>query len=73
MKRLIVNSLDVRFARHVLFNKASLRVEAGSISGLLGPNGSGKTTFFDVVCGLRKVDGGDVCSSFSKLLYIHIR
>lgn len=70
MKRLIVNSLDVRFARHVLFNKASLRVEAGSISGLLGPNGSGKTTFFDVVCGLRKVDGGDVCSSFSKLLYL---
>ena len=32
MKRLIVNSLDVRYERHTVFNKASMVVEAGSLS-----------------------------------------
>lgn len=45
MKRLIVNALDVRYASHILLQHATLTIEAGSISGLLGPNGSGKTTF----------------------------
>ncbi|ONH56037.1 ABC-2 type transport system ATP-binding protein [Pseudomonas cedrina] len=70
MARLIVSSLDVRYASHTLFDNASLEVKAGSISGLLGPNGSGKTTFFDVICGLKKMDGGEITNSFSKLLYL---
>lgn len=70
MKKLIVSSLGVSYPGHVLFSNASLAVAAGSISGLLGPNGSGKTTFFDVLCGLKKIEGGEVNSSFSKLLYL---
>ncbi|MBM9484931.1 AAA family ATPase [Pseudomonas sp. ICBG1301] len=70
MKRLIVNALDISYAQHVLFKSASLGVEAGSISGLLGPNGSGKTTFFDVICRLKKKDSGEIHHSFSKLLYL---
>ncbi|MFL1544167.1 AAA family ATPase [Pseudomonas sp. O39] len=70
MARLIVSSLHVRYASHVVFQSASLGVEAGMISGLLGPNGSGKTTFFDVICGLKKINGGEINSSFSKLLYL---
>ena len=37
MARLIVDSLDVRYASHIVLHNASLEVEAGSISGLLGP------------------------------------
>lgn len=70
MKRLVVSSLDVRYANCILFNKASFKIEAGSLSGLLGPNGSGKTTFFDVVCLLKKMDGGEIHNSFSTLLYL---
>ncbi|OPB01731.1 AAA family ATPase [Pseudomonas synxantha] len=70
MKRLLVDELNLRYAQHVLFNSASLAVEAGAITGLLGPNGSGKTSFFDVVCGLKKMNGGKVHHSFSKLLYL---
>lgn len=70
MKRLIVDALDVRYGQHILFKSASLEVEAGTMIGLLGPNGSGKTTFFDVICGLKKLNGGEVQHSFSKLLYL---
>lgn len=70
MKELIVDSLDVGYAGHSLLRNASMQVKAGSISGLLGPNGSGKTTFFDVVCGLKHIGGGEIKSSFSKLLYL---
>lgn len=70
MKQLTVTSLGVSYSDAILFNNASLNVEAGSISGLLGPNGSGKTTFFDVICGLKKMDGGGINSTFTKLLYL---
>lgn len=70
MKALIVNAIDVSVAQRVLLNQASIKVEAGSISGLLGPNGSGKTTFFDVVCGLKKMNAGQIHNAFSKLLYL---
>ncbi|WPN96434.1 AAA family ATPase [Pseudomonas sp. MUP55] len=70
MKQLVVSSLDISYAQHVLFKNASLKVQAGSVSGLLGPNGSGKTTFFDVICRLKKMDGGEMHHSFSKLLYL---
>lgn len=70
MKQLVVTSLDVNYGQHVLFRGASLQVRAGAISGLLGPNGSGKTTFFDVLCRLKTIDGGVIDNAFSKLLYL---
>lgn len=38
----------------------SFEVEEGEIFGLIGPNGSGKTTTVECVQGLRERDGGDV-------------
>ncbi|MDE3064916.1 MAG: ABC transporter ATP-binding protein [Acidobacteriota bacterium] len=38
----------------------SLEVEAGSITGLIGPNGSGKTTLFNVITGYVRPDAGTV-------------
>lgn len=70
MANIVVDSIDVRYASHTLFRNASLEVSGGYITGLLGPNGSGKTTFFDVICGLKKVDDGAINNSFSKLLYL---
>ena len=39
-------------------NQLSLKVEAGQILGLLGPNGSGKTTFLGMVLDIIKKDSG---------------
>jgi branched-chain amino acid transport system ATP-binding protein len=38
----------------------SFSVEAGSITGLIGPNGSGKTTTIDCISGFQRIDGGTV-------------
>jgi ABC-type multidrug transport system ATPase subunit len=38
----------------------SLSVPAGSIYGLLGPNGCGKSTFLSILIGRRKPDSGDL-------------
>jgi len=36
----------------------SMQLESGRILGLMGPNGSGKTTFLKIIAGLQKPSGG---------------
>ena len=44
--------LSKHFAGVRALDKVDISVEKGTIHGLIGPNGSGKTTFFNVVTGL---------------------
>jgi ABC-type branched-subunit amino acid transport system ATPase component len=39
---------------------ASIVAPAGRITGLIGPNGSGKTTMFNVMTGYERIDAGQV-------------
>src|ERR1700722_17613836 len=41
-------------------NGCSFDVEDGSVTGLIGPNGSGKTTVFNVITGYEHADSGRV-------------
>jgi ABC-type branched-subunit amino acid transport system ATPase component len=45
----------------------TVEVEAGSITGLIGPNGSGKTTLFNVITGYDRPDAGDVYYAGKKI------
>jgi ABC-type branched-subunit amino acid transport system ATPase component/ABC-type branched-subunit amino acid transport system permease subunit len=38
----------------------SFAVRAGTITGLIGPNGSGKTTMFNLITGMMRPDGGEI-------------
>src|SRR4030081_1540505 len=60
MSLLEISNLSKRFGGVVAVDSCSLSVPAGSITGLIGPNGSGKTTGFNLVTGFLPLDGGDV-------------
>jgi branched-chain amino acid transport system ATP-binding protein len=52
--------LTKRFGGVVALDHLDLHVARGDILGLIGPNGSGKTTFFNIVTGIYPPDGGIV-------------
>lgn len=52
--------LDVRHDQQVLLNRASLAVMADDRIGLVGRNGSGKSTFLRILSGLSTPDSGRV-------------
>src|SRR5437016_9962616 len=47
-----------RFGELTAVDHVDLTVAAGEIYGFLGPNGSGKTTFLRMLCGLLRADDG---------------
>jgi len=52
--------LTKRFGGLVAVDGLSLTVPRGEIRGLIGPNGSGKTTTVNVLSGLYRADGGEI-------------
>jgi branched-chain amino acid transport system ATP-binding protein len=55
-----VDRLVKRFGGFTALDGLTFHVVSGEILGLVGPNGSGKTTAINVVSGLYAPDGGDV-------------
>jgi branched-chain amino acid transport system ATP-binding protein len=55
-----IERLVMQFGGVTAVNNVSLSVKSGEIHGLIGPNGSGKTTIFNVVSGYYKPTGGAV-------------
>lgn len=52
--------VDKHYGGIIALNSFDLQVEEGSIHGLIGPNGSGKTTTFNVISGMQPVTGGKI-------------
>lgn len=59
-KILECRGLSKSYHRNPALNDITLSVEKGKIVGLLGPNGSGKTTFIKILTGLLTPDAGEV-------------
>jgi len=53
-----VHGVTKSFGTHVVVNNIAMQVARGEIYGFLGPNGSGKTTFLRMLCGLLTPDAG---------------
>ena len=54
-----VRGLNKHFGDKHVVRDLSMQVARGEIFGFLGPNGSGKTTFIRMLCGLLRADGGE--------------
>jgi ABC-2 type transport system ATP-binding protein len=53
-----VRGVTKKFGARTVVNDIAMQVRPGEIYGFLGPNGSGKTTFLRMLCGLLTPDGG---------------
>ena len=60
MSLLEIDNLSKRFGGVVAVDECTIAVPTGSITGLIGPNGSGKTTVFNMVTGFIPKDTGTV-------------
>jgi len=63
-----LNQISKQFGPQIILKKASFQILKGSRSGLVGANGSGKTTIFRLITGRDEPDDGSI--AFSKRIKI---
>lgn len=59
-QNLSTDNLTKRFGGVTAVDGATVRFHDGRVNAVIGPNGSGKTTFFNCVTGMIRPDGGSV-------------
>ncbi len=57
---IFITNLCKHYGQKVLFKDISLNIEKGEKIGLIGPNGTGKTTLFSIIRGENEPSSGDV-------------
>jgi ABC-type multidrug transport system ATPase subunit len=57
---IIVENLKESFGKITAVDDISFSIEVGEVFGLLGPNGTGKTTTINMIVGVMKPDSGTI-------------
>lgn len=57
---LILKGINKRFGSTIALNNADMEVYPGEIRGLIGENGSGKSTISSIAAGMQKADSGEM-------------
>ena len=65
---LAISGLTKHFGGIRAVDGVDLSIAEGELAGLIGPNGSGKTTVFNLVTGIYRPDGGSVTLDGKSLL-----
>jgi len=60
---LSVSDVSLSFGEHLLFKDVNIKFLPGNCYGLIGANGSGKSTFLNILSGEQEIDSGTVTIS----------
>ena len=55
-----LEKISLKFGRKIILDNLNLELSNGQILGLLGPNGVGKSTIFNLITGLLSPDFGSI-------------
>lgn len=55
-----IKNVTKRYEDKLAVDNISFTIEKGELFGLLGPNGAGKSTLIAMICGLTKIDQGEI-------------
>ena len=55
-----LEKISLKFGRKIILDNLNLKLNNGQILGLLGPNGVGKSTIFNLITGLLSPDYGSI-------------
>ena len=55
-----LDKISLQYGRKIILDNLSLRLNNGQILGLLGPNGVGKSTIFNLITGLISPKSGKI-------------
>ena len=62
-----LEKISLKFGRNTILDNLNLQLNNGQILGLLGPNGVGKTTIFNLITGLILPDFGSIFINTEKV------
>ena len=70
-----LKNISKSFGKRVVLKKIDFDVNPGELFGILGPNGCGKSTLFNCICGIINPNKGDIFINSERVnnLPIHIR
>ena len=60
MTDIVINNLTKRFGEHTVLREFSMTIPAGTLVGVMGESGCGKTTLGNILLGLLEPDGGKI-------------
>ena len=55
-----LDKISLKYGKRLILDNLTLELNNGQIMGLLGPNGVGKTTIFNIITGLVSPDFGSI-------------
>ena len=60
-----LENISLSFGKRKILDNVSFKINQGQILGMLGPNGVGKSTIFNLITGLIKPDYGQIKFNFT--------